>query len=105
MPGYCVTCMPLGKQCPTNYLMPFNPNWSDSEREGEEWNGDKQKEKELKELELKTSNIIDPKAHNTSPCPQLILMKQCLPHNVLILLVPSKTEITERRQHAKQFWR
>ena len=26
MPGYCVTCMPLGKQCPTNYPMPLNPN-------------------------------------------------------------------------------
>ena len=28
--NYCVTCTPLGKQCPTTYPMPLNPNWSDS---------------------------------------------------------------------------
>ena len=61
MPSYCVTCTPLGKQCPTNYPMPLNPNWSDLEGEQEDWNGDKQKEKEL---ELQNNNITD------SPSPQ-----------------------------------
>ena len=64
--------------------MPLNANWSDSEGEEEEWNGDQQKEKELKELKLKNNNITDPQSHNTSPHLQPILMKQCLPHNLLI---------------------
>ena len=58
----------LGKQCLTNYSTPLNPNWSDSEGE-EDWNDDKQKQKELKKLELKNDNIPDPKAQNPSPCP------------------------------------
>ena len=51
---------PFEKPCPTTYPMPLNHNWSDFEGEEEDWNGDRQKEKELKELELKNNNIIEP---------------------------------------------
>ena len=80
MSSYCVTWKPLGKQCPTNYPMPLNPNWYTSGRE-EHWNGDKQK---LKELELKNSNIINPRSPKSQSMSTTILMKQCLPHNLLI---------------------
>ena len=52
-PGYCVTCTPVRKQCPTKYLMPLKSDWSDSEKEEkdtieqnaeeekvEDWDGD-----------------------------------------------------------------
>ena len=42
--------------------MPLNTNWSDSEGEEEDWNGDKQKQKELKQLELKNNNITEPQS-------------------------------------------
>ena len=42
--------------------MPLNPNWSDSEGEEEDWIGDREKEKEIKELELKNNNIIEPES-------------------------------------------
>ena len=29
-PSYCMTCTILGKLCTTTYLMPLNPNWSNS---------------------------------------------------------------------------
>ena len=52
----------LGKLCPTTYPMPLHPNWSDWEGEEEYWNGDREKEKELTELELKNNNIIEPQS-------------------------------------------
>ena len=55
-PGYCVTCIPVGKQCPVEYPMPLKSDWLDSEEEGndskeqnevkeeiEDWDGDLQK--------------------------------------------------------------
>ena len=60
--NYCATCTPLGKQCQTTYPMGLNPNWSDLEEEEKDWNGDRWKEKELKELELKNNNIIEPQS-------------------------------------------
>ena len=68
MPGYCATCTPLGKQCPTNYPMTPNPNWSNSEGKEGDWNSDKQKQKELKKLQFKNNNITDiqsPKSQST----------------------------------------
>ena len=74
-PGYCVTCTLHGKQCPTSYHMHLNPNWSDYKEEEEktvkfqmkqrrkqDWNGDIQKWKELKELEHKNNNITIPQS-------------------------------------------
>ena len=46
----------LGKPCPTTYPMPFNPNWSNL-GEDEDWNGERQKDKELK-----NNNIIEPQS-------------------------------------------
>ena len=43
---YCATCTPLIKQCPTTYPTLLNPNWSNLEGQDEDWNGDRQKEKE-----------------------------------------------------------
>ena len=40
--------------------MPLNHNCSNLVGEEGEWNGDKQKQKELKELELKNNNTTDP---------------------------------------------
>ena len=81
--SYCVTCTPLGKQCLTTYPMPLNPNWSYSEEEEkdlkvpneaeeeiEDWEGYIQRQKEIKELELKNNNITipqsSPKSQSTS---------------------------------------
>ena len=44
--GYWATYMPLGKQCPTNYPMALNNNWSEEEEEEEEeWNSENRKKK------------------------------------------------------------
>ena len=59
---YCVTFTSLGKQCPTTYSMPFNPNWSDLEGKEEDWNGERQKEKKLKEQELENNSLIEPQS-------------------------------------------
>ena len=40
----------------------LNPNWSGSEGEAEDWNGNRQKKKELNELELKNHHNIEPKS-------------------------------------------
>ena len=60
-PGYCLTCTPVRKQCPTEYPMPLKPDWTDSEEEEkdlkeqneaeeeiEDWDGDLQKQKKPK---------------------------------------------------------
>ena len=57
---YCVTCTPLGKQCPMTYHMPLNRHLSDLEEENEDFNCNRQKEKELKEQELENKNLIEP---------------------------------------------
>ena len=41
VPKFCALCTPMGRQCPSNYLLPIHPKWSDPEEEEKHLNKQK----------------------------------------------------------------
>ena len=48
-------CSKVGRKCPKNYISPNHSKWSDPEEE--DWNGEREKEKESKGNEIEQNNV------------------------------------------------
>ena len=73
-------------------------NWSDSKGEEKDWNGDRQKEKKLKELESTNNNLIEPQSPQYQSTFTTDTDDTILAPKVSNTLVPT----TERKQTEEQ---
>ena len=92
-----------GKKCPTIYPMPLNRNWSDLEKE--DWNSNRQKEKELKELELKTITLQTPKPTIPAHVYNHYQWNSTCSKTYQYSGANNRRETERRRWHGKQFWK
>ena len=110
--SFCSLCMPVGRQCPNNYILPMHPEWSDLEeekdlskqeneeeqekKEEEEWDGTRQKEKEQEpKINKSDSETMAPFENNTikEDSPQLTnTLIRALP-----ISPPEKEEQTDKQ--------
>ena len=78
----------MADQCPTNY--PCHQPYLVWFGRKEDWNGDKQKQKEVKELEFKNNNITDPQNPNSQSTSTTDTGETVLAPQLTDTLVPSK---------------